>query len=109
MKLKWKQPKVVFAILVLVLVLMVSAISVVCIDMWNTKTKLDKLYWVAENTQSGMVYAFIERAELVLRQRLIVLGLLAVATTLTAILTIMSFRSIKQKQTSKVRTHASRA
>ena len=96
MKLKMSKSRLVLLAIFIALSL---SISVVCYDILRIKAKLDNLYWIAENTHSGMVSTLIGRAELMLHQRLTVLTVLVLATT---ILAIMSFRSIKHKQTSKI-------
>jgi len=70
-----------FAVLVLI-VAMICAIGVVCFDIMKIKARLDKLYWIAENTHSFVAGIMIERAELLLNQKLMLLTALVVVTIL---------------------------
>lgn len=79
-----KMSKSRIAVLVLI-VAMICAIGVVCFDIMKIKAELDDLYWIAENTHSFTAGVFIERAELLLNQKLILLTALVVVTV-----TIMS-------------------
>lgn len=92
-----KMSKFRIAVLALICAL-ICAIVVFCIDIWKIKAELDHLYWIAENTHSGMVGAFIERAESLLHQRLMFLTILWVA------LIIMSLIGIRHQQIAHKRT-----
>lgn len=94
---KLKMSKFRIAVLALICAL-ICAIVVFCIDIWKIKAELDHLYWIAENTHSGMVGAFIERAESLLHQRLMFLTILWVA------LIIMSLIGIRHQQIAHKRT-----
>ena len=89
---------VLLAALTLVLVVpMVSAIGVVWIDIWKTKAELDNLYWIAENTHSGMVGFVIEEVESMLHQRVTLLAGLTFLTVSTIL--VMSLLILKHRQT----------
>ena len=76
-----------FAVLVLICAL-ICTIVVFCIDIWKIKAELDHLYWIAENTHSGMVWLFIERTESLLHQRLMLLTILGVVLIITSLIGI---------------------
>ena len=86
----------VFVALVLIGVL-ICGIIIVIFDISRIKAVLDQLYWVAENTHSGMVGIMIEYAESQLYQRqTILMGLAGLAA-----LIIVSLMLIKRKLTGK--------
>jgi hypothetical protein len=82
-----------FRLVVLVLICaLICTITVVCIDIWKIKADLDNLYWIAENTHSGMVWLFIERIESLLYQRLMLLMVLGVALIITSLIKYIVYR-----------------
>lgn len=85
-----------------ILCILIFAAAIVCVNIWNLKSELDYLYWVAENTHSGMVGWAIEHGESMLRQKLMELTLLVGVTT-TLVIVVVSFRSIRHKHSPKRR------
>ena len=90
-----------FKIVVSVLVVaMVCAIGIEVNYLWKVKSELDRLYWIAENTDSFMVWIAIEFVEADLRQHLTQLTVLIVMLPVTVIVSWMLNRIyIKHKET----------
>jgi len=94
-----KVSKFQFVALVLISVL-ICGIIIVIFDISRMKAELDRLYWIAENTHSGMVQTLIERTESLLYQRQTILMGLAGLTALIIVSSILSLQSVEGKNES---------
>ena len=101
-KMKLSNFKVVVSVLLIAMVVVAYNIALVVKDIWRIQGALKKLYWIAENTYSGMVGWAIELTEEALEQKLMHLKILAVAM---AVLVVTLILSIKLKHSARKRTN----
>ena len=98
-----KVSKFQFVALVLISVL-ICGIIIVIFDISGIKAELDHLYWIAENTHSGMVQTLIERTESLLYQRQTILMGLAGLTALIIVSSMLIKRKLTGKAVRDIRT-----
>ena len=98
--------KKLMAILLLIpLAVMVYSTIVVCIDILDLRAQLDNLYWIAENTHSGMVGYAIDRVESMLHEHMMRLAVLTILTISTIL--VIGLLMLKHRQTGRTRIKTS--
>ena len=93
--------KVVVSVLLVAMVAVACNIAFVVKVIWRLQGQLKKLYWIAENTHSGVVGWAIDFTEEALEQKLTHLKILVVAM---AVLVVSLMVSIKLKHSARKRT-----
>jgi len=97
----WKKMRVskfkVAALMALVAIF--CGITVVFIEIWKLNVQLSRLYWVAENTHSGVVGAVILSAQEQLQGRLKLLTALTMSESIVACTLVLPSRIYRKKKT----------
>jgi len=90
------------AVLLVAFVALCLFMGVIYNDILRITNTLDTLYWVSENTHSGVVTVMIREAKSALNRRVTVLSLLIVATAFVAIIGLTGIKHKPKKITSRI-------